>query len=709
MDNPRGGWKARLDLAMKPRFAGEPAGCGDPAQPAIRTRRAGSATGTEPTLQAENPVKNHIVSFVAAVAVLAALGLIYVTSDSLQSPQVKLSKQIDEEVEKAQRMLDAYDPTGARFLQALEVEDEGSLELLPENEWSDHIQYRPFRERIAGQAQALQRLRNEARELGDERSPGTGTMSFEAFRQDLQANQDLIGKALQVVQAAIRTSAEGDATVSGRSHPAAARLEAILLYEKADLLRRAALVEQIKADDKRAAVNRLRRRWHDFQVQAAVLKPDLPDAEGADGADADGAEGAVPDLAMQLEDLRSQRGSIEDQIEEARAESTRLSDEVAELEKRYAEQQEAANKAQLRMIELRNTQDDDGDALALERFKTEYNAASKNYREASREMARLAGGIAPLPPQETGEEETAEEPLDAEKPAIGLLPEARNALQAARQRVEKLEATLQTIEVQIEQVTERRKSLRQRHDEIASAQEQLLEKMVAAGREAVRLAVQADALATEALQIVNEEGEAKRAARNAQAARAKWSSDAQSQRVAGSPNERLELIAGSTFLGGHVETLEADVDHLHAMILAQQVRHLRRHETMLRRLSDVGVDTSDALDIEVPQGQALDPHWLDADEAATQATSLLQKATEIAAAAEELYQEAERKLNGLWLVHARRGALQYLLANLLEGPEAEEAREEAIDMYRRAVEERADQPAAEPFVEAAEKLSANAP
>ena len=129
---------------------------------------------------------------------------------------------------------------------------------------------------------------------------------------------------------------------------------------------------------------------------------------------------------------------------------------------------------------------------------------------------------------------------------------------------------------------------------------------------------------------------------------------------------------------------------------------------MLSQIEEMGVRGEDSLKAEAA-AEPVPEHFLASPAAGKKAEELLATAVEAAQAALDGYQETEDQLNKLWVVRANRAAVNHLLANLHTGPEADEYRNDAILMYKQAIQDRTDLPEAQPYQRIINSLTQTAP
>jgi len=737
-------------------------------------------------------VKSYVPIIVSVVLVVGAFAAIYVSSRSMQSPEELLSLEIDEEIEKAQRMLNAHEPAGERLLAAVEAATTQPLEMLPEEKWTDHLDYEAFQERMSRQGRRLQTLTQDMSRLrGEAGPPGGAIEDWSQLKEDLEANQRLIDDALAIVSRAVmKTREAGETVVRGTSHAAATRLEAVLLYRKAELLRHRAALAHAEADEHRERAAQLRATWRESQtileaigtddgtggggdrgavgrapasgpaampavkaqsapasggkrswlgrLGSAVFGRKAAGGETAPGAGAAGDKQAEPrpagakevegprgpTLAERLEELEGKRAEAAGQIEQTRAEVSRLKEEDSQLERKLADAQAAADQAQRRMLALETGKLDSSDPAAYDRFKADYEEASKSYREASREISTLAGGAVrrAWPATAVSEEVPAvreaaatqpEGPVGREaEPRRGLIAAVKGSLWVAESRLAGWEQVAATVDARMDEIRKKQEALAEQVAALNASHGALRQEAERVARAAVSAAAKAESFENEAVGVVSEAGP--RAAQNARQAASSRISLAQSRKDPESSNPRLDLITKGRFLVGHAQILGADFEYLRAQILHQRADALGRQQRMLEELEEMGV----RLDGETQPGtapaegeeaQARPEHWLKPAAAEKAAEEARSQAVDAAKAALTQYEEAEEELNRLWVVHANRAAVNYLLANLHRGPEAEKYRKDAIRLYQQSIQERRDRPEAEPYRDILDGLTQTSP
>lgn len=218
-------------------------------------------------------VKSNLAVVVAVAIVVVVLLFLRLTTETLQSPQDALDRQIAVEVEKAKRMLNNYQPGGQELLAAVGViASQPEAEFAPEDQWPASL--KSLQERLDAAEGELQPLRSQFDRLtGDGRSLVSAASNYSQLKEKLDANLNLIDEALAIVQKAVNMSVEGpEGPVTGRLNPAATQLEAILIYHRADLLRRKAAIERDEAVAARAGFDELCGWWQAAQSQIAAIE-----------------------------------------------------------------------------------------------------------------------------------------------------------------------------------------------------------------------------------------------------------------------------------------------------------------------------------------------------------------------------------------------------------------------------------------------------
>jgi len=216
------------------------------------------------------------------VVVLAlVVGGGYFLMPAIDSPQSRLNEQIDRKIELAQRMLNEYNAGGPRLAEAFAAAATRPADI-ESDKWREYLnlsdENSPFaslKDRVDSQERELARRSEEvSRMSGEEAIPAPLPGPSEAYNQlmgELRSGRALLDKALALVREAISMQeGEGENVASGRDHPTATRLEAILLRHKADLLRRQAALIRAQADLDRQRFSRVVTAWSELQDRIAA-------------------------------------------------------------------------------------------------------------------------------------------------------------------------------------------------------------------------------------------------------------------------------------------------------------------------------------------------------------------------------------------------------------------------------------------------------
>lgn len=220
-------------------------------------------------------IKSNLAAVVAAAIVVVVLAILYFTTESLQTPEAKLNSQIEVEVEKAKRMLANYNPVGERVTTvidtALASSTQPMAEPIPEDQWPASL--KSLQERLDSVAGQVEPLNVRYRTWSGESSVPGPAASYAELKEQLEKNLAQVGEALKIIRGAVNMSVQaGDRTISGRDHPVATRLEAVLIYHQADLLRQKAAARRDDAVASRADFERARGQWQMLQSQIAAIE-----------------------------------------------------------------------------------------------------------------------------------------------------------------------------------------------------------------------------------------------------------------------------------------------------------------------------------------------------------------------------------------------------------------------------------------------------
>lgn len=178
----------------------------------------------------------------------------YYLNVTFEPPEAKLNQQIDEQVERAQRLLYQYNAAAPQLDRAFTAAATQPENIEPDA-WQRHVaqseEGSPFASLKQRSSQQERQLRTLSQQIagasgGQVARPRTAgpTQAYQAMLGQAETGHAMLDEALRAVRDAVNAS-EGQA--SGRNHPAATRLEAVLLQHKADLLRREAAIVRAEA------------------------------------------------------------------------------------------------------------------------------------------------------------------------------------------------------------------------------------------------------------------------------------------------------------------------------------------------------------------------------------------------------------------------------------------------------------------------------
>lgn len=209
-------------------------------------------------------------SYLSIAVPLVVLGLVFVggsfLASAIDSPQSKLDREMLNKIELAQRMLNDYNASTPRIEQAFAAAATRPVDIDPEA-WRNFTRAgedakhplganKKISERLSTDEQQIRKLASDiARLNGDEAVSKAVPGPSEAYgnlQASIKSNRTLLDKALAVVREAISmTVGDGEAEVRGANQPVPTRLEAILLYHKADLMRREAALRRVRGNEDR--------------------------------------------------------------------------------------------------------------------------------------------------------------------------------------------------------------------------------------------------------------------------------------------------------------------------------------------------------------------------------------------------------------------------------------------------------------------------
>lgn len=628
-------------------------------------------------------VKSYLPMAVAAGLVVVVLAAAIFLTPALASPRARLQDEIATNVATAQAMLAAYTPIDAGVL-------------------------RDFDPAVTSQpATATQ--------------PSTD-LSAEV-RSTLQARQNLIADALNEVQKALSTEVGG---VRGDSSVAATRLEAILLTEQGQNLRREAEFHWMRATRMRRQLLDVLASWSalDAQVRshqatlsgqgsltaAASSQPadaaadSQPASAVAEAPASQPARAALPpDCTLQMSldqirerqtqspeqrvaDLRLCHTKVEGDISDAQKAADALSDQIQKLRQQIDAAKAESDAAQKKMLALEHKGVDATDPKSLPGFTQEYTEASNAYRRALRTISILTSGSTKEPRVTPEEKEMLPEPpialgndLQQEHRGVAAL---EGDLATAQGQVETQKKLLAQIDAEIDRLTKTQKQLQDQVAGLEAARARLSEEIATRAKEVIAEVVQAYQLESQSIDVLD--GKAHNAARRAQSAAS-----------AGGTSDQFSV--------GYAKTLGGDVDAATARVLSQRAAGLESHAHFLARLAPAGLS---AVALQPAGSTEPPPAWAGVakaalDEAAKSSSEAIQKAT----AALEIYNDAQGGMKQLWTVQAQIAAIHYLLANLTTGPESAKHLADAKNAYNLATRDRKDRPEVQPLKAIYEKLT----
>lgn len=234
-------------------------------------------------------MKTYLAMIVPVALLIVVLVAGYVSGPVLESPKDTLYAQIDAKVELAQRMLHGYNPVNPRVhallnpnptsTQPFEVDAERWREALqPPAEASESDPVAMLWKEIEAGSGDLNAVRARHGELAGDRPqpmalPSGANEAIEEIRKKLVGDQETLDTALATVREAFSLPSEGEA--SPTDHPAAKRVEAAILYYKAELLRTHAALARQAADGHRATLAKLVHAWQAVDLESRSLTREL--------------------------------------------------------------------------------------------------------------------------------------------------------------------------------------------------------------------------------------------------------------------------------------------------------------------------------------------------------------------------------------------------------------------------------------------------
>ncbi|NLX14763.1 MAG: hypothetical protein GXY44_14085 [Phycisphaerales bacterium] len=693
-------------------------------------------------------VKSSVVPIIlAVVAVVMALGVNAWLNKQLVPADVCLAEQIDAEVNKAQSMIMAYDPSASRMLALLKPSLDPQI---PDTE-------------IAALAESEAELSLPAPHEQDE------------YIELLHRNEILLSDALAIVNRAVQMGPVqvGDRTYSGNMHPAATRLQTILIYNLADLKRREAAIYQAKTADERDRFFRVYERWLNVQarlrstvsklttdLEPAPIRPPTAQHDGGgaikqllsqvmspalkEQPEADATEESVlfvqgdpqsvaadlfvdqklPTIDQRIAELQSLRQERLARISETEQQVEHLAGITAQLSEKIEALNTEAREAELRMMALREAGIDPTDGQSLQQFVEQYNTAAITARQARREAEVLQkGSILNARPDSDEEEDWPRVPLapvdpsQTMEPVRGLVAYEGDLL-AARALLETSRTLLATIDTQIAELTQLKQMTHALVASMTDTDRQLKEQALRHVHRTVELATLAARLEQEAVSLLNEQGA--RAAQNAIRSAAQLQNDTRTfitnrENKPNHPNAQvLSSLANDRTQAGYAEVLKGDMEYCLAVIRAQIAAGCRDHVRILERATAMGLEIKpDTLTASAEAGSEPAPEsipvWVyDAGKAMAMAKEESAKALQSANQALEIYQGASDPLKQVWVLHTNIAAVRHLLARL--SPDLnrqQENRRLALEKYALSIQDRTNRPEALLYSRIIDYLTAN--
>lgn len=648
----------------------------------------------------------HLPAILVLGALLIAWLLSSYTARPLQSSKDKLFQQIDVEVDKAQRMLASYNPSLTRMGHQMGAAGGKPAEELADR-WQEFLnpaepQDNALQTTLRTQQQGLHKLNDAFSSLAGKpaetaQPAGNPVEAYLGLNANIQRNNKVINDALAVLQNAINLS-EGD--LSGADHLSATRLEAVLCYHQADMLRRQAALHRADSEEAQRTLVDWAGEWSRWQQQAASLGVAL---SATQPSSTDGDTPVVMALPQRIEALEARKVEVATEQQAAEKTAAQLSDMIEEISARAQAAEENARRAREHMAGLQTAGVDSSDPAAVRRFFDDYNQSAAVERKDAREFSILDQGALRHARVQDDEDDAVlsgpvvpikdDEQIQTERGLTAL----KSDLAAVEAVIEGFKGVTAQIDREIEQCKSRTSALesriaatQQQQQHIASEAVQVVKQAMAAGAEAQRLEV-------EAIEFLASRGT--QAAQRARRAAEKRISEAREQNAQSnpeSPNARLVMISDDNNTVGLATTLAGDMSFMTAMIQRQQAEGLIVQQKLLEACRTLGL-TIDANAL--PDGVALDTNstLLNADNAASEAEKLRAAAAESAQAALETYQQADGPLRQLWVLHAQMAAVHYFLANLTADETAAAHRAEALSEYKRALAGREDRPEAKVY------------
>ncbi|HOW72745.1 MAG TPA: hypothetical protein PKY77_19260 [Phycisphaerae bacterium] len=718
-----------------------------------------------------------VIAIVGIILAVVLVGMF--TASPLQSPEARLFKQIDAQVEIAKRMLWDYNPADIRLAAILGPSASQPADV-PTEKWQQtlaDLERNSFDQSLQQQKERKSELGNSYAQLAGVSPPDSaepeGAQAYQTLQESLNRNATLLSEALKIVQEA-RGLSDGEA--SGENHPTATRLEAILCYQQADLNRRQAAVQIALADQAREQFDANVLAWNRLEVEVTSISRELgqehvlihlddsgppasqpvaapaasadepakavpgqPAAQPTTGAKKSGlgslinkllrrskgdkeapktatvkaaakasqaevaeqsAENTQP-LDAQIAKLTERKGQVQAAIAAAEKTVAKLTDQISNTQTRLAAAQAQASEAEQKMFKLEDAGVKSTDPAALNSFVKDYSAASAANRAAFRESTMLAqGAIKGAKTDAVHEDDILNAPLTGDQGAERGLVALQSDLKAEQGLIESNNLLLKEIQRQTAELNRRQDTLTRQLAQLKAEQATFAEKAGEAAKAAIAALLEAEKLAAKGIELA--EGSGQQAARRAKAAAENRMQNAERLNQDNAPesrNPRLTLIAGNKFTAGHAIALEGDMAYVVAMTQAQREESLRRHARLLAVLETLGMKPEASLRPEGVNAADLPQAIVKSDAARTTADQAHAAAVKAARSALETYNQADDPLKQLWVLHANLGAINYLLANLSTGDEAQQYLAQARQQYQRALRGQEDRPEAQPYKE----------
>jgi len=748
-------------------------------------------------------VKSHIPIIVTVVLVVIGVAVGLLITPRLQSPQDKFDNQIEDKVALANQMLRGYKPGGMHLAAQLAATATQPANI-PPDQWQENISYAkqesPYADPIKKMQLELNRLDQVMADLGNEPDiTGPATSAQQGYSQlssELQKNEQTISDALKIVSQAVGMRADaGDQVISGKNHPLATRMEAVLIYSQADLLRRQASIYHAMADENRESFSKTLSSWRHIDSAIRSLERDLstqtpektetttvvkapakpkpkpkpkqkPKAKKRSAKPAIfsnalkkllGKEVKPPTPQEQPQDIVAETEQPEEQpppeelppaeeplqeepvqpanivfeklptiqerivilqdrqkevvsaISDAKADVEKLNNTINTLNKQFKKAKTTAEKTEQQMLALKSAGIDPTDPESLNRFIAEYNKTAKTNRQATMEAAILEkGSIRNVRPDTDDINEMIDAPLVPINPnkkttEVRGLNALKRDLQLAEGLVKTNTVLLEVIDHQIKELQTRKQDVNKRLAKMKTSRQNLLEQATEVTRLAVDNLYQADKLEKQALDLAANKGIP--AAERAQAAAQRRINIARTANDSEKREEPVDTIVKDKFLGGHVDTLQGDIEHMIAMIQTQRNNGLDRHHWMLARTEEMGIKIDKDM---LPEGvltEDMPPEITQSQKAAQAAAQAKQLAVEAGEKALKLYIDADDDLKQIWVLHTNIAAVHYLLADLTTGQVAKGHRDNAIIEYKRSIKDRLELPEAKRYKRIIEGLS----